>query len=265
MDTGAETDDGSSGTTTDPTDPSGTTAGGETTSATSTTTPTATSGVSSTGSETTDDSADTTGAVVPLPDGSSCTSDEGCESGMCSMVSALLPDGVCGECNGDDSCEFGCTPGVPMLEPIFPAPLSPACHDGSNGSACETVEACAEAGALCVPIINQAGILTISACSSCETTADCTDQVCNLSISVPTVSGEWSCVDVGSIVDGETCDLDGDGTEACENICGPVSVGGLLDVGVCGECAGDGDCADGMTCEQGVFADDGSATPAACI
>ena len=262
----ADTDDSSTGAdpTGDPTTDPGTTGG-------PTTDPTTDPG--STGDPTTDPTTDPTDGsssttdptgTDPLPDGSACGSDAECESGMCSKVSDLV-DGVCGECNGDDSCDFGCTPGIPELPPIFPANVAPMCHDGTNGNACESDEACADPDASCVEIINALGVLTLSACSSCETSADCTDQVCNLSIDVATVSGQWSCVNEGDVADGETCDLDGDGTLACTNICSPVLVADLIMVGVCGECAEDTDCADGETCVLGEFGDDGSVTPAACM
>ena len=113
-------------------------------------------------------------------------------------------------------------------------------------------------------LLNVAGIIKVSGCSTCETSADCTDQVCNLTLDIATVSGQWSCVDVDSVPDGSTCDLDGDGTMACTNFCAPVSVAGLLNVGVCGACIEDADC-DGGTCVPGEFGDDGSVTPATCM
>lgn len=246
---GPTTDPSTGGPTTDPTDPSG--------SGSVTTDPTDPSGSDS---GTTDPTGD------PLPNGSNCTSDAECESGACSSVAEGLVPGVCGECTSDDACDFGCTPSIPELPPIFPTAMPSTCNDGTYGNACEDASSCSDDGAFCVEIINALeGVVTLSACSSCESTADCDgEQVCNVAIDVATISGTWSCVDAGSIADGETCDLNGDGTAACMGACGSVLVADLIEVGVCGECATDEDCMDG-TCQGGEFADDGTVTPSSCI
>jgi len=264
-DPGADTDDGSSGApTTDPTtDPTATTGPttDPTTDPTDTTDGTTSDGETTDATATTVDPTDPTGED-PLPDGSDCTMNEQCESGACYVTGI---GGLCGECSGDDDCEGG---GCSLPNPLATPPEGSVCNDGELGGGCQTSEVCAD-GLECVEIINAAGILVASTCSECETTADCTgEQLCNISVDVPNISGEKTCVDAGSVVDGEFCDLEGDGNDACANFCAVASVKGLLTFGLCGECRIIDDvtegCADGQTCVEPEVGIDGTLVASFC-
>ncbi len=258
-DSGADTEDGSSGTTapttdptTDPTDPTATTTD-PTTGATEGTTTDPTEG-----SETTDPT-----GVDPLPDGSECMMDDQCESGHCYVAGAL--GGLCGECSSDADCDGG---GCSLPNPLAEPPTGSTCNMGMLGDGCETGEVCAK-GLDCVEIINVPGILTANTCSECTTTDDCTDgNVCNVAVDVANITGEKTCVVPGSVPDGEFCDIEGDGEEACENHCGEADLKGLLTFGVCGECRNvDGEpegCMGNEVCVDPVVGLDGTITPAVC-
>lgn len=195
------------------------------------------------------------------PDGSDCTASERCASGACYITSI---GSICGECASDDDCEGGCTPPNPLSEPA----TGSVCNMGLLGDGCESSDVCST-GLSCVEIVNVPGILTASTCSQCDTSADCSDGLlCNVSIDVASISGEQTCVAPTSIVNGEFCDLEGDGNEACENFCAAASVKGLLVFGVCGECriveGMDEGCAEGLSCVEPEIGLDGTVVASHC-
>ncbi len=261
-DPGADTDEASTGTPT--TDPTGTTDPTATTGPTTdpTTDPTDTTDGTTSEGETTDttdptDPTDPTGED-PLPDGSDCTMNEQCESGACYVTGI---GGLCGECSGDDDCDGG---GCSLPNPLATPPEGSVCNMGMLGDGCQTSDVCGE-GLSCVEIINVPGILMASTCSECDTTADCDgEQLCNVSVDVANISGQQTCVDAGSVADGEFCDLEGDGNEACTNFCAEASVKGLLTFGLCGACRTDEDCDAGQTCVEPEVGIDGTVVASIC-
>jgi len=244
----SDTDDSMSTTT------SGTTTG-ETTDTTTTTTTTDSS------TTTTTDGGSTTG-VQPQPDGAECTVDAECESGKCYFISLL--GGVCGECNEDADCpDGGCTPPNPLVEPAIP----PACNDGELGGGCETTEVCQD-DLTCVTFIEVPSVATISTCAECESDADCAGgQQCAPQIDVANFSGQFSCVDDGSVPAGQGCDLAGE-AEECEAglLCAAVDVGGFVEFGLCAECGVNADCTemDEVCNDPDVNLETGEITPPMC-
>jgi hypothetical protein len=203
----------------------------------------------------------TTG-TEPQPNGSMCMSNEECESEMCFLAGIL--GGLCSACLTDADCEWGC--GLP--NPLVTPPLGAECTMGGLGEGCDTAEACMNTEHFCALIIDVPGIISASTCSECDTTDDCTgDLVCNVSVSIETISGQKTCVEVGSVADGEFCDLAGDGDMACENFCAEADIMGLAQFGVCGACdniSGDG-CEAGQTCEAPTVDLDGTVVPSMCV
>lgn len=200
------------------------------------------------GDDTTDSAGSTDGGIEPQPDGSSCSSDDECESGHCYTIGAL--GGFCGECSSDADCEEG---GCSVPNPLATPPQGSTCNMGELGGGCEDDSVCQE-GLTCEVVIDATGIATISTCSECETDDDCTEgdaTLCSPTIDVFNVTGENSCVTPGSVADGEACNFDGNGAEACNSgFCKEVTVMSVITFGVCGECALDTDCADGEVCSD---------------
>lgn len=277
---GTDTDDGESssggGVTTDaPT--SATTAPGSTTStvttspgsstSTVTTTPTATDPTIGPGESSSSGFEGSSGTVFPgssssggpegLPDGADCTQDDQCASGSC-FVTGI--GGLCGECSGDDDCEFGCS----LPNPLAMPPEGSTCADGNLGDGCETDAACP--GLECVNVIDVPGILEANTCGECSEDADCMpDQVCDISLDIANLGGVWTCVATGSVSLGEFCDQDGSGDEACTSgHCASASLKGLLEFGVCSECEVNSDCNAGQTCVEPEVGLDGSVVPGFC-
>jgi hypothetical protein len=93
--------------------------------------------------------------------------------------------------------------------------------------------------------------------------------VCNVAISVADISGEKTCVEPGSVADGDFCDLEGDGEEACMNHCAAADIAGIIDFGVCGVCSNvtmaDEGCEAGMMCEDPTVDIDGTVVPSMCV
>lgn len=177
----------------------------------------------------------------PAPNGGMCTEDADCESMQC--YDGGLLGGLCGECNEDVDCkEGGCS--VPN-----PLTMSPSlCNMGELGGGCETSDVCMD-GLVCALILDVPGVITASTCSECETDADCTDQLCAPSYDVMNISGQKTCVDAGSIENGNGCDLEGSGSESClSTFCAPADVMGFLELGVCSECLVDDDCTAPQVC-----------------
>lgn len=276
---GTDTDDGESssggGVTTDaPT--SATTVPGSTTStvttspgsstSTVTTTPTATDptigpGESSSGFEgssgTVSQGSSSSGGPEGLPDGAECNQDDQCASGSC-FVTGI--GGLCGECSGDEDCEFGCS----LPNPLATPPEGSTCTDGNLGDGCETDAACP--GLECVNVIDIPGILEANTCGECSEDADCMpDQVCDISLDIANLGGVWTCVATGSVGMGEFCAQDGSGDEACTSgHCASASLKGLLEFGVCSECEVNSDCNAGQTCVEPEVGLDGSVVPGFC-
>ena len=253
---GTDTDDGSSTGTPDPTTGSPTTDDptATTTDPTATTTddPTATTG----------DPTATTGDTDPLPNGSECTENEECESGMCFFNS--LFGGVCGECLTEEDCpDGGCTPPNPLPEPPVPA----TCNDGSLGGGCNTDEACQEELS-CIDLIEVPGIIEVATCGECNEDTECSDDwLCAPQFDIANFTGQKSCVEPGSVPNGQGCDHEGSGDDQCmSGICAEVDLMGLLTVGVCGECNVDADCTEaGETCQEpDVDIETGEVTPPLC-
>ena len=229
-----------------------------------TTTPSTTDDMTSTTTMTTtvtDTTSPTTG-VDPLPNGEQCMSNEECESGMCFLAGIL--GGICGNCLTDDDCEWGC--GLP--NPLSTPPMGAECTMGGLGEGCMSDEACMDPEHQCALIIDVPGVLSASTCSECLTTADCDmGTVCNISVSIADISGQKTCVEPGSVPDGEFCDLEGDGDEACMNFCGSADIMGLVQFGVCGPCnneTGEG-CMMDETCEPPMVDLDGTVVPSMCV
>ena len=255
-----DTEAGSSGST-DPTDATATTTDptATTTDPTATTTdPTATTTDPTVGETDGTSTTDPT-STDPLPNGESCTTDGQCESGHCFVAGAL--GGLCGECTGDADCEGG---GCSLPNPLANPPTGSVCNTGELGDGCETSDVCM-GDLTCVEIINVPGILVANTCSECTTSDECTDQVCNVAIDVANITGEKTCVDASSVADGEFCDLEGDGEDACMNHCAEADIMSLLTFGVCGACRDDADCTGGMTCTAPEVGLDGAVTPSVCM
>ena len=118
---------------------------------------------------------------------------------------------------------------------------------------------------VCAEIINVPTILEANTCSECESTADCAEGVCNVSVDVANISGQKTCVPEMSVPDGEFCDLEGDGEAACENHCAEASLMGLATFGVCGACRDDDDCMGMGTCTAPEVGLDGTITASVCM
>jgi hypothetical protein len=252
-------------------DPAGTATEGESTSEGSTGTPT-TGGLPTT-SGTTDDSTtttttgtptttnnsngfidpmtsggETTAGPGPQPNGAQCQNDDQCESMNC-YTSVILMGGVCSDCNEDSDCmEAGtgisCTISATMMFAV--------CEDGSTGDNCSSEDACQEE-LFCEDLIPIPGILP-GFCSDCAESSDCMNgDICSPTIDLMTFSGQKGCVAPGSVQNGELCPLmEADGDMACmSGKCAEVTIMGIVQLGVCGECEEDGDCMMGQTCMPG--------------
>ncbi len=195
-----------------------------------------------------------------LPDGASCAADMECMSGQCFLVPVL--GGLCGECTDDSDCPDG---GCSIPNPL--ASTGSTCNEGELGGGCETDDVC-QTDLSCELILDVAGILTASTCSTCGSDADCDNgELCTINYDVANFTGDRTCVVPGTVLDGEGCDLDGSGDMACESgLCAEVDIMGLAQLGVCGECAVDADCDAGQTCQAtDVDITTGDVTPAECV
>jgi Cys-rich repeat protein len=214
-----------------------------------TTDPGETSGPS-TGSDTTPDGP---------PNGSTCQTNDDCASGACY---ASILGSVCGDCLSDADCEFGCTPPYPL----DPSRQWAVCNDGGLGDSCEDSAACASTDLQCVSFANVAGVLSISTCSECATSADCPGaMVCNEFFNANELLGGFACTNPGSLFDGSFCTVGPVGEAACMSHCSPGNYMGLFNFGVCSECGSDADCPDGLVCTPPELdLDAGTATTAMC-
>jgi hypothetical protein len=186
-----------------------------------------------------EDSGTDDGPVVPQPNGSTCAENEECESGYCFVVQFL--GGICGECLMDVDCPDG---GCSLPNPIAMPPVGAVCNDGGAGEGCQTSEVCQD-GLVCASIISVPGILEANTCSECTMDTDCDKgMLCSPTYDVLNISGQKTCVEPGTVVNGEGCDImSGTGNMACmSGICATINIMDLLMVGVCGECGVDADC-----------------------
>jgi hypothetical protein len=192
--------------------------------------------------------------------GTSCTSDAECSSCSCYVVPFV--GGQCGECSGDEDCADttggGCTPPNPFES------SGSVCNMGELGGGCETTEVC-EDGLTCGTVLSILGTIEINTCSNCETDADCAEGlICSPDVDVQEFSGILDCIEPGSMLQDEFCDLEGNGDEACADFCSSVDIMGIAQIGACGECRDDDDC-DGGTCMFGGFdLDTGTLTGSTC-
>ncbi len=233
------------------------------TSASNTSTPSTTDMTTTTTEPTTSvtETSPTTG-VDPLPNGEQCMSNEECESGMCFLAGIL--GGICSSCLTDEDCEWGC--GLP--NPLATPPTGAECTMGGLGEGCMSDEACMDPEHTCALIIDVPGVLSASTCSESAATADCDmGLVCNISVSIADISGQKTCVEPGSVPDGEFCDIEGDGAQACMNFCAEADIMGIAQFGICGPCdnvSGEG-CGMGEVCEAPTVDLDGTVVASMCV
>lgn len=194
----------------------------------------------------TDSSGDTN--TGPLPNGSQCASDDDCESMNCfSTLGGMVA--FCADCNEDQDCVdagtgIGCTPDLQSQSAV--------CTQGELGDGCQTDAACM--GDLhCAPVIDSGGLLPTTFCGECAESSDCMNgQLCSPKFNAMSFDGNTACVDPGSVPNNDLCPDGQDGDAACmSGHCETISVMGLLQVPVCGECSSDADCMNGETCTPG--------------
>lgn len=183
-----------------------------------------------------------TGPVGPQPNGSMCGGADECESGFCYQVPML--GGVCSECLMDSDCETGtCAVDFNALYAV--------CTDGSLGMMCDSDEGCM-GELVCTELLDTGGIFNASFCSECGPSAPCAgEQMCNPVYDTMGIGGHMSCVDPGSVENGQGCPIDGgvgDGSVCMSGHCTAASLFMFIELGVCGECEIDADCPDMGTC-----------------
>lgn len=170
----------------------------------------------------------------------------GCESGKCFNVPIL--GGWCGECLNDADCAPG---GCTVPNPIDG--VGSTCNAGEPGAGCETDEVCTDPdNTHCGTLLEVQNIIKVSTCGECSANTDCSDVKkpnCSPTYDVMKFSGQYKCVEDGSVPNAEGCNLTDDGkgepvgNPACmSGLCGEANVMGLLKVGVCGECNSNADC-----------------------
>ncbi len=176
--------------------------------------------------------------MCPPQGGGQCNSPNDCASNACWIAGPL--GGVCSECDEDSDCAFGCHPGNPLDGSCA------TCCDGSLGCGCETIAAC-QGGLFCPQVIDIPGILSVSACSECQTDAGCGGQLCSPTYDLAGLAGHFECVDASSQLDGDGCDLQGSGDLQCDSgNCAQATLMGIPILGVCSECNTGADCNSGV-------------------
>lgn len=235
------------------------------TSAGGTGTTTAPPGIDSTGDE--DSGNDTAGFITagntddgpvgPQPNGAQCGSADECESGFCYDVPMV--GGVCSECLSDSDCGTGtCALDFQMLYAV--------CTDGSQGVMCDSDRGCM-GDLVCEPLVDTGGVFPLNFCSECGANAACPDgQTCTPVYDTVAFQGYHGCAEPGSVADGGGCPVEGgvgDGSVCMSGACGIANVFGVVDIGVCGECASDDDCTPPATCTPPT-ADMSGITPSSC-
>lgn len=199
-----------------------------------------------------------TGPSMPAAHGEPCTSPDDCMSGIC--YDAGFAGQFCGECQSDADCsEFGCSQ---PLNPLVPGITSGStCGDGSAGSGCQSDDACQD-DLRCVPAT--ISLVPGNSCGECGTDADCPDgRLCSDVFTFEGFPSTTACVEPGSLPDATTCDHDGSGDDACENLCVETSLM-FGTIGVCNICESDADCLDGQACIPPML-NMGSIVPGACL
>ncbi len=189
----------------------------------------------------------TEGPVEPQPNGESCTENEGCISALC--FSTPL-GGVCGECVTDLDCADITGGGCTIPNPLAVPPSGATCNMGEPGAGCMSDEICM-GEQVCATILDVPGLLTASTCSECIDDTGCIDgALCSPSYDVLNLGGIKTCVQPGDVPDGDGCDLEGSGDEACNSgFCAAADVLGQLELGVCNPCEVDADCGAGEVCD----------------
>lgn len=181
------------------------------------------------------------GGPMPQPNGSQCGGADECVSGFCYQIPML--GGVCSECLVDADCAAGTC----SLDPAGFA----VCTDGSIGVMCDSSKGCMD-GLVCATLVDTGGLFPLDFCSECDADTPCGGaQICAPVYDLAMFAGYLGCVDPGSVPNGGGCPLDGvvgDG-EACQSgLCGVATLGGIIPLGVCGECIDDMDCMAMQTC-----------------
>ena len=202
-----------------------------------------------------DDTSSSGGDDFPsaLPNGSQCTGDAECESGVCNQPFPGF--GICSDCRSDDECQssgdgVNCTLNDSGWY---------ACSAGNLGEQCESDAGCSD-GLTCEEIVNFGGFIQITACSNCGDTSECdADNICAPVVMMDgfNLGGYRDCVAPGSVPNDSLCDDNAEGDLACAGLCAPVDTGFAGTIGVCGDCEDDGDCAAGETCAPGSLGEGG--------
>lgn len=199
----------------------------------------------SSGSTTAEASGDTAPTCAAQPLGSPCEDACDCESDHCFVVEPF--EGMCSECNEDSDC-----PRDTICLPANPITRTPATCIGEGPplprGTCETDASCPE-GQYCTTLYHVDGILEAAFCSECEVGMGCSaDQLCVPTYDVDDLTGQFSCVDPGTVPEGAGCNVDGDGSECASGQCAPVSLKGMPFIAVCATCNDDADCG-GTACQ----------------
>lgn len=179
-----------------------------------------------------------------LPNGEMCDDGEQCVSGHCYVVGPL--GGVCGECVLDEDCASG---GCSLPNPLAVPPQGSVCSGGVYGGGCMTDEACQDPY-VCATVLSIPGVLEVTTCGGCLTDDDCADgTVCAPDIAISNVTGVNRCVTLGTLADGQSCDLaSATGDAACASgHCAAADLLGVAEIGVCSSCETDEDC-NGTAC-----------------
>lgn len=200
------------------------------------------------------------GPTEPQPNGSPCDGPEGCDSGYCYQLPVPGGGGVCSECLQDTDCEMGtCSLDVTQLYAV--------CTDGGIGVMCGSDEGCM-GDLVCAELLDTGGVFPLDFCSECRDDVPCAgDQICSPVYDLAMFQGYLGCVDPSTVPNGGGCPVDGvvgDGSVCQSGLCGVATLGGIIPVGVCGECLTDMDCMGAQTC-QPPAADMSGLTPATCI
>ena len=192
-----------------------------------------------------DDSPDLPAQKAAIGEG--CASPEDCASGHCPSTPF---GGICSECTVDADCTWGCNP--PTLMGV--GDVGPGlCNEGQLGARCQDASAC-QGDLLCgrnpltLPIGNDDRLT----CNGCAEDADCApSERCSIVRQGEGTTLAFDCVDAQSVPDGELCDWEGSGDEACQNLCGVAEVSGPVElkIGVCSQCRSDDDCQAPATCQ----------------
>jgi len=203
----------------------------------------------------------TTGDPPPpmeQPNGAQCMDGSECESGFCYQIPML--GGVCSECLTDADCEMGtCS--------LDPTALYAVCTDGSIGVMCSSDEGCM-GDLVCAELIDTGGLFNANFCSECNDATPCPmGQVCSPVYDLEAFQGYFACMDPGTVPNGGGCPVEGfqgDGEVCQSGLCGVATLGGLIPIGVCGECLSDMDCMGMETCTPPA-ADMMGLQPAVCM